>query len=157
MRSPLSARVTFVLFALLATAGAAEAQQTAPCTYDSCAIRLRFRGTGDRKIVAGDAAFPVEDGGFFSKNVPVLAAGSDSVRFHYVEYRSHATRAAWLGILGGVAVGVGASINYDDNKAAVISLISSGAILGIISSVNHSRSEEHLQRAIWLYNRDLPR
>ena len=156
MRSGLFARVSLVLFALLATAGAVEAQQAA-CTYDNCAIRLRYRGTGDRKIVGGDAALPVEDGGWWSKNVPVLAAGSDSVRFHYVEYRSHATRAGWLGLVGGVAAGVGFSLDYPENDVAVISLVSSGVILGIISSVNHSRSEEHLQRAIWLYNRDLGR
>ena len=157
MSSRLLVRAALVLIPLiLGTAAVAEAQQ-AGCSYDSCALRLRYRGTGDRRIVAGDPGHSVEDGGFWSKNVPVLAAGSDSVRFHYVEYRSHATRAGWVGVFGAVAVGVAASLNFDDDKTAAISLYSGGFILGIISAVNHSRSEEHLSRAMWLYNRDLSR
>lgn len=157
MRSALSVRVGLVLSLLvLATAGVAQAQQSA-CTYETCALRLRYRGLGDRRIVAGAADTPVDRGGFWSRKATVLETGSDSVRFHYVEYRSHASRAGWLAILGATAVSVAVSMDYEDNKAATISVYGAGVIISAIAGVNKSRSEDHLQRAIWLYNRDLAR
>ena len=157
MRSRFPVRAALVLFfLLLGTSAVAEAQQ-AGCTYDSCALRLRYRGLGDRRIVAGAADTPADKGGFWSRKVSVLETGTDSVRFHYVEYRSHASRAGWLAILGATAVSVAVSMDYEDNKAATISVYGAGVIIGAIASINKSRSEDHLQRAIWLYNRDLPR
>lgn len=153
-----SVRVGLLLSLLmLATAAEAQAQQSGSCTYETCALRLRFRGLGDRRIVAGDTGARADKWGFWSRKVSVLETGTDSVRFHYVEYRSHASRAGWLAILGGTAVGIAASLDYEDNQDATISLFGAGFIFGVIASVNKSRSEDHLQRAIWLYNRDLPR
>ena len=158
MRAAFSIRVGLVLSLLvLAIAGGAQAQESKSCTYDTCALRLTFSDFGNRKIVAGDAATPADGRGAWARRVPVLEAGSDSVRFHYVEYRSHAKRGGLFSIAGAVDVAVGLSLNYDDNKAWVIGLVSAGIIMEAIGAVNRSRSEDHLQRAIWLYNRDLPR
>lgn len=156
MRPALSARAALVLSLLAGGVTAvAEAQQAGPCSYATCAVRLRYRGIGDRRLVQGEAGTVVDKGGVWSRRIPLFEAGSDSVRFHYMEYRSHATRAGWLAILGATAVSVGATIDYDDDKALKIGVIGSGFIVGIIASINKSRSEDHLQQAIWLYNRDL--
>jgi hypothetical protein len=142
------------------SARVAAAQQPANCTYVTCALRMHYSFFGSDRVVVGETGVYADGEGFFSNRIPAFETGSDQVRFHYVEYRSHAKRSMLLGFFGAVLVGVGASVDYDasdGNKAAKISLISSGVIVGAIAAVNDARSRDHLQRAIWLYNRDLPR
>ncbi len=157
MRASQLVRAGLLLFSLQVGAVAVAKAQSSSCTFETCALRLRYRGLGDRRIVAGAADTPVDRGGFWSRKATVLETGSDSVRFHYVEYRSHAARAGWLAIIGATAVSVAVSMDYEDQKTATISVYGAGVIIGAIAKINQSRSEDHLQRAIWLYNRDLPR
>ena len=44
-----------------------------------------------------------------------------------------------------------------DNRVLKFSLIGSGTIVGIVAGINLARTQNHLQRSIWLYNRELPR
>lgn len=145
---------------MAAGARAAAAQAPADCTYTTCALRLQYRGLGDRRIVMGEGSVVADHGGIFSRKIPVFEARTDSVHVHYVHYRSDATRAGWLAILGATALSAGTAIDWDGphgHKATKISFIASGIIVSAIANLNRSRSEEHLQRAIWLYNRDLGR
>ena len=142
-----------------ACARVAEAQPAA-CSYDSCALRLQHGSVLGVRVVQGASADKAEGGGFFSHRIPVLEARSDSAHVQYVEYRSHALRAGVLGILGAFAVSVGYAIvdhSSHDNRVLKYSLIGSGSIVGIIAGISQARSQNHLQRSIWLYNRELPR
>ena len=127
-----------------ACARVAEAQPAA-CSYDSCALRLQHGSVLGVRVVQGASADE---------------ARSDSAHVQYVEYRSHALRAGVLGILGAFAVSVGYAIvdhSSHDNRVLKYSLIGSGSIVGIIAGISQARSQNHLQRSIWLYNRELPR
>jgi hypothetical protein len=42
-----------------------------------------------------------------------------------------------------------------DNRVLKFSLIGSGTIVGIVAGINLARTQNHLQRSIWLYNREL--
>lgn len=153
-------RASLGVLALVAGARVAEAQQPATCSYDACALRLQHSGLLGPRVVQGASAVKAEGSGWFSHRIPPLEASSDSVRLHYVQYRSHATRAGIFGILGAFAVSVGFSVidhPSHDNRVLKISLISGGAIVGILAGINRARSQDHLQRSIWLYNRELPR
>ena len=152
-------RVSLSVLSLVASARVAEAQQPATCTYDACALRLQHGVLGVH-VVQGASADKAEGGGFFSHRIPVLEARSDSAHVQYVEYRSHALRAGVLGILGAFAVSVGYAIvdhSSHDNRVLKFSLIGSGTIVGIVAGINLARTQNHLQRSIWLYNRELPR
>lgn len=153
-------RASLWALALVASARIAEAQQPATCSYDSCALRFQHRSVLGVRVVQGASAVKAEGNGVFSHRIPALESRSDSVHFHYAEYRSHATRAGVLGILGAFTMSVGyALLDHapHDNRALKISVIASGAVVGFVAGINKARSQDHVQRAIWLYNRDLPR
>lgn len=153
-------RASLTALALVAGTRVAEAQQPATCSYDSCALRFQHRSVLGVRVVQGATAVKAERNGFFSQRIPVFESRSDSVHFHYVEYRSHATRAGVLGILGAFTMSVGyALLDHapHEDRALKISVIGAGAVVGFIAGINHARSQDHVHRAIWLYNRELPR
>lgn len=153
-------RAGVAALALIASVRVAEAQEAATCSYDSCALRFQHRSLVGVRVVQGASAVKAGSTGIFSLRIPVFESRSDSVRIHYAEYRSHATRAVVLGILGSIAMGAGEALYYHaprDNRTLMVSLISGGAILSIVAVINRAHSQDHVQRAIWLYNRELPR
>jgi hypothetical protein len=153
-------RASLSALALVALTRVAEAQQPEPCGYDACALRMQYGGLLGARVVQGATAVKAEGSGWFSHSIPLFESRSDSVHLHYAEYRSNATRAGILGILGALASSVGLAIvdhPSHDNRVLKISLISGGAIVGLIAGINRARSQNHVQRAIWLYNRDLAR
>lgn len=153
-------RASLTALALIVSGRVAEAQQAATCSYDTCALRLQHRSVLGVRVVQGASAVKADGNGIFSRRIPVFESRSDSVHYHYTEYRSHATRAGVLGILGMIALSAGETLYYQkahDDRALMVSLISGGAIVGIVAGINRARSEDHVQRAIWLYNREFPR
>lgn len=153
-------RAGLTALALIASVRVAEAQQVATCSYDTCALRFQHRGVLGVRVVQGASAVKADGNGIFSRRIPAFESRSDSVHYHYAEYRSHATRAGVLGILGSIALSTGEALYYHaphDNRPLMISLISGGAIVGIVAGINRARSQDHVQRAIWLYNREFPR
>lgn len=153
-------RASLAAFALMASVRVAEAQKVATCSYDTCALRFQHRSMLGVRVVQGASAVKAGSKGIFSHRIPVFESRSDSVHFHYAEYRSHATRAGVLGILGSIAFSAGEALYYHaphDNRPLMVSLISGGAIVSIVAGINKARSQDHVQRAIWLYNREFPR
>ena len=153
-------RVGLPILLLATSARIAAAQQPANCTYTSCALRVHYSGLGDARVVQGETQVYADGGGVWSHQIPALEVSTGQTHHHYVEYRSHAKRSGLLALLGAAALGGGMAVDYDGpdgHKGLKISLISGGIIMGLLSSINDSRAQDHLQQAIWLYNRDLPR
>ena len=160
MLSYIDRRVVLILGVLALVTGTrvAVAQQAASCSYNACALRLQYGGLTGVRVVQGASAVKAEGSGWFSHRIPLFESRSDSVHFHYVEYRSHATRAGVLGIVGAFAMSVGYALNRHsshENRALQFSLIGGGAVVGLIAGINKASSLNHEQRAIWLYNREL--
>jgi hypothetical protein len=133
--------------------------QTPDSTYDRGALRLTS-GPGSTGIVQGIQARPV-GGGTFVPGVDLLATANDSIRRHYYASRAANKRYA---VLGGVFIGASlATMLYygnlhDDWKPGWgVGLPAFTIAVGWAGAANASGGEDHLRRAIWLYNRDLPR
>jgi hypothetical protein len=158
------ARTRFVVWTLLLVSSFASptvvhAQDTT-CTYDRCALWFETRFFGNR-VVAGSGGVGVSRPAFGGLRVPVLAIAGDSARAHYAAYRKDGPRSVLLGLISLVGVAAGYIVlqegNYDRNVGAGVALSVAGLALSVASDVNRRRAANHLQLAIWHYNRGLPR
>jgi len=154
-------RPLIVLLLLGLTAAPARAQ-TAACTYDSCALRLRQQFFGGVSLVQGQDARRVARLGLFAPHVDALASASDSAKAHYLAFRTHQNRGGALLLVGAVAAGVVGALAYDeahyrDNKGLVWGLAAVSLTFTIWGGANQMKASDQLQQAIWFYNRDLPR
>src|SRR5690348_8509620 len=79
---------------------AAEAQTSPPCTYDRCALRIEDANPEfPARVVQGVEGRPVGSFGLFSPSISLLAAGPDSVRIPYEQFRSRQRTMTVLGVL----------------------------------------------------------
>jgi hypothetical protein len=132
-----------------------------PCTYETCAIRLDRGFFSGRKVIVGldgqELSLGPLGGGLVSVVDRVPAAASEARMG-----RRNAIKSAVAGVLGSIALIV-AVRNYDDRDRAIRNAgIAFGSLtLGlagtITAGVQGMYAERHYSRAVWLYNRELPR
>lgn len=134
--------------------------QVPDSTYDRYALRLAY-GPGSSAVLRGVQGEPV-GGGTFVPGVALFATANDSVRHHYKASRAHFKRYAVLG--GFYIAGVLATTAYygGDRRhhwkaPAGLGLPIATFAAGWAASASATSGEDHLRRAIWLYNRQLPR
>ena len=131
--------------------------QAVACTYDQCAIRTESRFFSTR-LVAGREGKSLAQLGMFPPRVQVLELASDSARRYYTAFRSARQSGAWLS-LGSLALLTGAVIFAADrprHDGASVGFLVGGFALSFGAGISFRRSSNHLERAIWWYNRDLP-
>ncbi len=153
---------TPAIIALVASCAVAPVfGQAAPCSWDQCALRLQFR-TFSTRVVQGASATPVGRLGIFAPRIEPLATGPDTARFHYEAYRSAQIAGSFAVLLGTVAVLGSATVafanaynNSNENEAASTVLFGAGLVIAFVGAASTRRAQDHLQRAIWLYNRSL--
>ena len=157
MRRPL-------ILAALAGLGTADApavhgQTPYGCTYDRCAIRVE-----QQRVVRGVPGAETDIGRLGVWGAPRLTAlveQSDSAR-HYAalferQYRT-GVRMSLLGAAAGgtlLALGWQASTERDRQRLTVAAI--PFLALGVYGDFRRSAGQRALSRAIWWYNRDLPR
>jgi hypothetical protein len=131
--------------------------QVAPdstCSYSRCGLRVEH-GFLSTRLVRGASGESVARLGLFGSGVNVLLAASDSAAHHARQYRSRRTTGDALGFVG-AALTLAAIWTTDDFVDSRPLLVGS-ATLGLISLPFLLGARRSLDRAVWWYNRDLPR
>jgi hypothetical protein len=154
MRRPL---LVSLLLACAASHPATVRAQTASdstCSYSQCALRVEERFLSTR-LVRGTSGESVGRLGWFGSGVGVLLAGSDSAAYYARQYRSRRRTSNALGLTSAalVLLAVATTDDFLDSRALLVAAIG----LDLIALPSALRSRGSLDRAIWWYNRDLPR
>lgn len=121
------------------------------CSYDRCALRYRYRYWSSR-LVQGLDGRPV------ASPRELFAGAGDSTRAHYERYLQLKRGSRWRGplLLTAVFGGFGAMHSSDENVRSVgLGVIFVGYALGHLSLGSEAQERAELEKAIWLYNRDL--
>ena len=121
------------------------------CSYERCALRFQYRAWSSR-LVQGLEGQPV------TAPLQLFAQAGDSVRAHYERYLELRRGNRWRGplLLTALVGGLAAGHSRDDTVRGVgLALLGIGYAAGHLSLGSAYREHEELQRAIWLYNRDL--
>lgn len=121
------------------------------CSYDRCALRFRYRAWSSR-LVQGLEGRPV------TSPRELFAQAGDSARAHYEQYVQLHRGSRWRDALLLTAVfgGFGALHSRDETARGVgIGLIFLGYAVGHLSLGSEFRERAELEKAIWLYNRDV--
>jgi hypothetical protein len=132
-----------------------QAAPDSACSYSQCALRVEYRFLSTR-LVRGAAGESVGRLGWFGSGVGVLLAGPDSAAYHARQYQSRRRTTDALGIVSGALAIVGLTLGRDDIDDAGPFLLA-GATLELASLPFWLGSRRSLDRAVWWYNRDLPR
>jgi len=160
--------VTFCLIAVSCT-GALQAQPTISatqsalgrCSYETCAIRLDRSFFGSRKVMIGlegvETSMGALGGGLVNAvdRVPTAAMEAQLGRRNSI-------KAAVLGVAGVLAVlySVQRTNGVDPlewNNGQVFGALMVGTAATFAGVVQSVYAERHFSRAVWLYNRELPR
>ncbi|MDZ7629900.1 MAG: hypothetical protein U5K74_00735 [Gemmatimonadaceae bacterium] len=131
------------------------------CTYDACALRLDRSFFGGRKVVVGldGQRLPMGAiGGGLVTQVARVPGAADEARAG----RGNALKAAIGGVIGTIASVV--ALNQFDrgnsgssNDGVAFGALGVGVVASITAGVQAQYAERHFSRAVWLYNRELPR
>jgi hypothetical protein len=144
---------TLGMFVALLAVAAAPAYAQQACTYDDCALRLE-----QNEVIAGKAGKKVGSLGFMSfTDLTQTFSASDSAAAQYAVFRDYYNTGSLLSGLTGTTL-TGVWIFRDKLSTGYeIGIIISALVLGAVGNHHAKRAEQSLARAIWWYNRDLPR
>ncbi|HJR63610.1 MAG TPA: hypothetical protein VJ803_07890 [Gemmatimonadaceae bacterium] len=153
--------VAVALFVTSAPSGLAGQRAEDACSYDTCALRVERRFWGS-DLVRGAAGERMSGLGFFGADLTGLVQRSDSA-VHYARlYRRDQRVSTVLAVVGGLAtvIALAKADPFDadsDPGGAEWAVLVGG--LGVVLASGHyqSSASRALSRAIWWYNRDLPR
>ncbi len=154
------ALLTVVLLAAGATPSVAQVVQTSPCPYVTCAVRHTTGFFGER-IVRGETSDEVLKINFTGSNAADFLGRVESAAGPARDFRTRRTRAAVLGILGGIAAGYffveaydtgNGGVEADPGSAAYAALLG-GLVVGVWGGIEATRSRNSLSHAIWEFNR----
>lgn len=154
-----SPRIGLIAIATISVAGAAAEAQGADCTYDRCALRVQYRGA-DMSVVQGIDANPIARIGIFAPDIEPLAGGSDETKAHYALFRSAQTRAGGFRLVAAtlsVASAVIYLLDTQENDGIAFGLALGSIPFTIVASISTGKARDHLQQAIWFFNRALVR
>jgi hypothetical protein len=140
-----------------ALAPAAAAQDTpAPCTYDTCALRIQAPTlTTPLLLVRGSEDVEVVRLGLLEPAIAPFVAISDSAAAHARVYDVLYDRGSILNITGTV-LAIAAPV-FMRGAMQKIAFTGVGIGLTVYGGVLTNRANDALARAIWWYNRELPR
>ena len=147
--------------ARMAAQGAARGGGQPPlsvCTYDECGLRVEPGGIlGGPALLRGSRGLRVARFGRLGPDLPRIVAGADSAVAHARAFRPLQRRAGVAGLLAGAAAVTALVLDVasDANNPAPFS-IAAGA-LGADAGFEAKRAARELSRAVWWYNRALPR
>lgn len=153
-------RILLLVFALVVVspAFAQEGPADSLCTYDTCALRVESGFLGTR-LVRGAEGAPVSGLGLFGSNLSEVVGSSGRALEHARVYDRTRTPAALTALGAGLLLGFGLATAQDDQVSDGVSLgLTLGGIgLTVVSIRLGSQSQRAFSRALWWYNRGLPR
>ena len=146
-----------VLLIIFATTTAAQPTTGGLCPYQSCAVRSQM-GFFNEYLVRGDSGQKVVKINFTGSNAAAYLARVESAAPAARQFRSSRTRAAVIGIIGGVAVGYASGAASTDDwgnglETDAIIALSIGIPAMLWSGIEAVRSRNAMSRAIWEFNR----
>ena len=150
--------LTLMLIATVSAPSRAQAPQSGPCSYETCAVRHTIGFFGER-LVRGAASEEVLKINFSGSNAADYLSRVESAAGPASDFRTRRTRATVLGIIGGITAGVVAAtmiargVSEEDPSSAEYAALWGAVGLGIYSGLEASRSRNSLSRAIWEFNR----
>ena len=149
---------TLAALTLVAPSLGAQAPAGA-CTYDTCALR-REGVFFSQRVVAGVGGRVVARQGFAGFRLDSVLAASPralaEARIHRREARVGGALLLAGTVLGAVAL-VDAARDRDDLTTARATMLVAGAGMSLVGGWRAQIADRALNRALWWYNRDLPR
>jgi hypothetical protein len=150
--------LTLTLLMLLTPSAAPLRAQAAPrpCTYDTCALRVQAQTlTSPQKLVRGAASAEVVKLGLLEPAVAPFLALSDSAVAHAQIYDVLYDRGSIVSLTGTI-IAMGAPILLRGTMQK-IAFTGVGIGLSMYGGTMVNQANEALARAVWWYNRELPR
>jgi hypothetical protein len=132
----------------------AQAAPDTSCSYSRCGLRVNH-GFFSTRLVRGATGESVSRLGWFGSGVGLLLAASDSAAYYARQYKSRRSTSDLLNLVGGALVLVGITGGEGVREAGPFTL--AGLTLGLVALPFEFTSRGSLDRAVWWYNRDLPR
>jgi hypothetical protein len=144
---------------LLGLAAPLAAQAGNPCTYDTCALRMR--GAGFFKpayLVRGEGQQEVLMLAPFGAPTAPLFQGSDSAFVAALEYDRLQPVASVLNLAGPALLVLGPFLtNWREKPFASFAIMAGGFGMSIYGTYLMNAANDELSRAIWYHNRELVR
>lgn len=126
------------------------------CTYDTCALRIKAPTlTTGMKVVRGSESIEVVQLGLLQPAIAPFVQASDSAAFFAAIYDHQYDRGAMISLVG-TAISIVAPIAMRGTMQKV-AFTGVGIGLTVVGGVITNRADEALSRAMWHYNRELPR
>ena len=135
--------------------GAAQARE---CTYDRCALRAESKLLSTR-LVRGRESILVSRLGIFPPRIPLFEQGPDSVRVHYLVFRSRQKVGAALAIASAAMSAIGLALIIDGGHSTGLTTAvgASGFALSVAGGFTLRSASNELAQSVWWYNRGLAR
>jgi hypothetical protein len=147
---------TLLVAAVLLVSGPAAARAQDACTWDTCALRVQAATlTTPAMIVRGAESAEVIRLGLLEPEVAPFVMLSDSAVAWARIYDRLYDRGSILGIAGTV-IAVGAPIMLE-GVMQKIAFTGVGLAFSVYGGTLTNRANDALNRALWWYNRELPR
>jgi hypothetical protein len=129
------------------------------CSYETCAIRLDRSLFGGRRVTVGlDAkSTPMGIGGGLVNAVAAVPQAAEEAQ----RGRGNSIKAFAAGVIGALAVTWSVSGTGSDALEWNNGKVFGGLALGLAATLTAGQqavyAERHFSRAVWLYNREIPR
>ncbi len=132
------------------------AQSRSTCTWDTCALRVHSAFLGGR-LVRGVEDEKVAGVGWFAPTLALFEERSDTAATYYRSFRSKQNSGMALSLiaLGAITAGVIAAGAGEEGLGVGLTL--GGLAFGALGGIRMSSGQNDLHRAVWWYNRTLPR
>ena len=136
----------------------AQSSAAPACSYDTCALR-REGVFFSQRVLAGAQGRVVARGGFSGFRLDSALAGSERALAEVRRHRREARLGSALSLAGAVLGGIGIieGVRLDGATTHGAALTVAGALVSGVGAWRLQISDRALNRAIWWYNRDLPR
>jgi len=160
MRSFVRPTLLFLSLLTLSAIGQPASAQFGPdCPYDQCALRVAYNAAG-AALVRGRDQIVINGLGFWARDMSPAFEGSRLSQDLAASYRRRHNTGTVLTGAGAVSFFVGllmadGNISLDLDTSSLLSL--GGLTLIAVGSRVSLNAEDQLSRAIWEYNRMLPR
>ena len=136
----------------------AQAAEAPACGYDTCALR-REGVFFSQRVLAGAAGRVVARGGFAGFRLDSVLGGSEralaEARRHGREARLGSALTLAGSVLGGIGIIEGVRLDGATTRGAALTV--AGALVTGVGAWRLQIADRALNRAMWWYNRDLPR